>query len=588
MKEGIRVVHLKPSHWARSFNGPRHLATRAHYTLLVCLACFLAACATPPSSYAPPPDRVSLSEHILLAEIARARGEPEQAGKQYAAAMAQGASLRLAREATHYGVRTEHWPHTLSAARRWAELDEDSTEANWYLGISELMAGDQQAAVEALSHWLGEQAVASDWQTLVHELQGLPRRWRAWEVVRELAKDRDSMPAQWALARMAMDLDRLDDAARHARRGLRLDGQDPALEWLNLRIRLAQGRSEAKRALGIRVSSFKTQDIYGAGRDRTSEALELVTLLWEQDRVGEAAELLSWGLSKDPGALSLQYALALVEIHSGELDAAQARLQQLLNQGFRVRQVWLQMGIVAEEQGHYREAIRWYDRIQSGEDHIEARARVIALLFESGQTEQARERLEVLESRMLEERHGFRVTTGAILAQRGPSEVGQSLCRRALDKRPWDAEAHYQCALGVLAGDRHNEQAVDWLRRAYSLWPEEANVLNALGYSLADQDRDLREARRLIRQALRKRPDNGPIMDSMGWVAYRQGDMAQARRWLERAWERTQSPEIAAHLMEIRWVQGERTRARKLQEAAIERWPENMLLRETWERLQES
>jgi len=529
---------------------------------------------------------VGLSERILLAEMARARGEAEIASEQYAQAIQLGGSMRLSREAARYGLRVEHWPNMLPAARRWAALDPDSPEAQWHLGLAELMAGEASRAAKAFDAWLGDEPGRAEWHALRQEWESLPRPWRVWQVAQELVGGRNDAHAQETLARLALGLDRLGDAQRHIRRAERLAPEREGLAWLAFRIRAAQGDARVLQELDLRLGAFIAADP-GEDRDqRLMQALELATVLWEQDRLDEARELLDWALAENPIAQPLEYALALVEIQAGDKVSAEARLERLARQGFRIRENWFQLGRLAEDRGDPEQALRWYDRVQSGEEQIEARARAIAMLFKLDREASAWERLETLESRMGEHRHRFRVKAGSILLGLEQSEPGLALCRRALDKRPEDADAYYHCGLGLLLNERDSPQATAWLRRAQAIWPQEPDLLNALGYSLADQNQALRPARRMIRQALNKRPDNGAIMDSLGWVEYRLGNLRPARRWLERAWARSPSPEIAAHLLEVRWQQGDRDEANDLKQRASARWPDEEILRETWERLQ--
>ena len=116
------------------------------------------------------------------------------------------------------------------------------------------------------------------------------------------------------------------------------------------------------------------------------------------------------------------------------------------------------------------------------------------------------------------------------------------------------------------------------------LQPDHAHAYNALGYSLADRNLRLPEARKLIEKALQLRPDDGFIIDSMGWVTYRQGDLKGAESYLRRAYDDQQDAEIAAHLGEVLWVEGKRDEARRIWTEALTKHPENESLRKTVQR----
>jgi Flp pilus assembly protein TadD len=122
------------------------------------------------------------------------------------------------------------------------------------------------------------------------------------------------------------------------------------------------------------------------------------------------------------------------------------------------------------------------------------------------------------------------------------------------------------------------------LRKVIELRPDHAHAYNALGYTLADRNLRLPEAKALIEQALKLAPDDAYIIDSMGWVEYRLGNLSAARRYLERAWSIKPDAEIGAHLGEVLWKAGEQARARETWRAAREKNPDNDTLRNTLKR----
>jgi tetratricopeptide (TPR) repeat protein len=114
--------------------------------------------------------------------------------------------------------------------------------------------------------------------------------------------------------------------------------------------------------------------------------------------------------------------------------------------------------------------------------------------------------------------------------------------------------------------------------------PENASALNALGYTLADQTDRLEEARGLIGRALVLRPEDPYIMDSMGWVEYRMGQLDSAKELLSDAYLVNGDVEIAAHLGEVLWELGEVENARSVWSEAAEVNADNPILLETLQR----
>src|SRR5699024_5247638 len=123
------------------------------------------------------------------------------------------------------------------------------------------------------------------------------------------------------------------------------------------------------------------------------------------------------------------------------------------------------------------------------------------------------------------------------------------------------------------------------LEKIIEINPENADALNALGYLLTNQGKDYETAYEYIRQALDLKPDNPPILDSLGWVEFKLGRLESARKHLDAAYEARPEAEIAAHLGELYWQQGERDKAKKVWEEAHQKQPDDEVLNETMERL---
>jgi tetratricopeptide (TPR) repeat protein len=129
------------------------------------------------------------------------------------------------------------------------------------------------------------------------------------------------------------------------------------------------------------------------------------------------------------------------------------------------------------------------------------------------------------------------------------------------------------------------EDAIALYRDSVQRWPDSATSLNALGYTLADRTEDYTEAARLIGQALEMEPHNAAIIDSYGWVLYRQGELEEALLQLEIAYDLLRDPEVAAHIVEVLWkLDREEDALLALDEAALA-FPESDILDSIRERV---
>jgi tetratricopeptide (TPR) repeat protein len=138
----------------------------------------------------------------------------------------------------------------------------------------------------------------------------------------------------------------------------------------------------------------------------------------------------------------------------------------------------------------------------------------------------------------------------------------------ALRAQPQSVDLRYDRAMIADKLGRFEDLEAD-LRLLLTIKPDHAHALNALGYSLAERGVRLAEAEQLIRKAITQAPDDGYIVDSLGWVQFKQGRAEEALQTLQRAYRLKQDPEIAAHLGEVLWSLGQRAEARKI-------WAEGM------------
>ena len=135
---------------------------------------------------------------------------------------------------------------------------------------------------------------------------------------------------------------------------------------------------------------------------------------------------------------------------------------------------------------------------------------------------------------------------------------------------------------------RRSSSAIDILEadltKLIKIRPDNAHAYNALGYSFADRNIRLEEARKLIEKAIILAPEDLFIVDSLGWTFYRMGDYPRAIETLRRAWNGRPDGEIGAHLGEVLWVSGDRAGAESIWQEAVKNAPDNEALQKTIKR----
>src|SRR5207244_13341993 len=128
---------------------------------------------------------------------------------------------------------------------------------------------------------------------------------------------------------------------------------------------------------------------------------------------------------------------------------------------------------------------------------------------------------------------------------------------QALGKEPDQPDLLYDLALTAEKIERFDVFEQN-LKKLIEVRPDHAHAYNALGYSFAERNMRLPEARKLVERALELAPTDYFIIDSLGWVLYREGDLKGAAEPLRRAYGSRTGAERGAHLGEVLWMMGER------------------------------
>lgn len=533
-----------------------------------------------PSELGPAPEESPLY-HVLVGEIAGARGSIDVAAEAYGEAAARSRDPAVAERAARIALYADAAEPALAATQRWLDLAPDSAEARRLLGLLHLRTGDADAAYRAFAGSLpGEEADASDREAAIGRLGELlaeeARDRAGLQVARRLAEEHPQSPAaRLAVARVALALERPGRALGAAREAQELRPGWTAARLLEIDALMALER-EGAAVEALRALLEETPENEAL---RLRYARMLVRVGRNVDALDEFRQLVE-ARPEDPEVL---YSAALVALESGRYDFARQCLMRLRERDGQENVAAYYLGRLAELEDDSETALRRYERA-GGEYRGEAQLRIALVLADQGRVIQARNHLAELR----EGDSGLAPRTWAIEGEllRDAGRVAESVevLSRGLDAYPENTDLLYGRAMSEIARDRLEPGERD-LRRIIEAEPENAHALNALGYTLVDRTERVDEGAELIERAYELQPGDPAIIDSMGWAAYRQGELQEAREYLERAYELARDAEIAAHLGEVLWHLGERERARAIWEAAREDAPDHPVLRETMERL---
>jgi len=224
------------------------------------------------------------------------------------------------------------------------------------------------------------------------------------------------------------------------------------------------------------------------------------------------------------------------------------------------------------------------DQVPEGQRAEELAFRRALIDAQQGRLAQGRERLRTIAADSPEQRERRLMLEVQLLRDADRWQDAFELLGQALKDDPTDTSLLYEHAMSAERLGKL-ELMEQQLRRVIELDPRHHHAHNALGYSLADRNLRLDEARILIERAIELGGHEPFLVDSLGWVAFREGKLDEAERLLRQAHRARPDAEIAAHLAELLWRQGKQDEARALVAQALTREPDNAVLLGTRKRL---
>jgi tetratricopeptide (TPR) repeat protein len=288
-------------------------------------------------------------------------------------------------------------------------------------------------------------------------------------------------------------------------------------------------------------------------------------------------------LAASPNDRDLLYTVAMLSAELGDTATAEPLLKKALALGHpQADLIRLQLGKIATARGEHAAARQWFDAVSPGGYAAEARIRSAQSLAKDGHLDQARKLLRDAPNPEIQRRYLLAETQ--LLVEVGRVRQAFDLIEKTLREHPDDRDLLYESAMLAERLGLH-EIMEGRFRKLIALAPDHAHAYNALGYTLADRGERLEEAEKLIARALEILPRDPYILDSMGWVRFKRGDLDGALKLLEQAHSIRADPEIAAHLGEVLWKLNRGDEARRVLNNAKAAYPGNATLEKTIRRL---
>ncbi len=517
---------------------------------------------------------------ILLAEIALRQGDLELACQIYARLALLTRDPQVLERAVEVAGYARRLDLAMDIARLWLDVDPTSQKAQRML-VGILILNNQ---TDELAPYL-VRMLESDANALPDNLLGLNRmfarntdRVAVFRLIDQVCRPFFGIAeAHYAVAVAASSAGVGERASQEVQKALELRPDWEQAAFLKAQLLLRTSKEEA---IGFMEKFLEKTP------DSREVKLLLARTMASERRYADAKRYFDELLKIAPDSPEIVYSSAILALQQDDKAQAEAQLKHFVTLKVPNKaSAYYYLGQIAEEDKRADEALGYYAQVLSGEYYLPAQMRSARLLGQQGHMDRAFDLLRNTKADNAEDRVKLIIAEASLLREAKRDQEALVLLEKRLAEQPEQPELMYESALLAEKLDKM-ELAETRLRRLIELRPDNPQAYNALGYSYADRNVRLAEARELIEKALALAPDDGFILDSMGWVLFRQGDLPGALSHLERAYAKRGDPEIAAHIGEVLWAQDRKDEARKILFEAQKKYPDNETLSATIRKLE--
>ena len=511
---------------------------------------------------------------FLMGETALQRGDRDVASESYLRLAKTTRDPRVAQRATEVALLSRKPIQALDAAKLWVELDSNS-----------VIARQTIAALLVSNDRLDEARIHLD---RLLDLEGNPGNFfmqlnnllvrnvdktETLKLVQQFAKPYSEIPeAHFAVAQAASLAGQFETARQQMKLVLALRPDWEMAAIYNGRI---LNRVSSASAIEFYENYLKTYP--KANKTRITFARMLVA---EKNYImarGQFRQL----LAQSPGNPNVALAVGLLSMELRDFDAAEENFKKALEFGYKdLNTIRFYLASIYEKTHRLDKAMESFRSVIRGNQFLPAQIRYAYLLSKQGKLSKARKHLQQLPVKNDQQRAHLIVTEAEFLREAGAHQKVFDLLSNGLKKLPDYPELLYDRAMAAEKIGKTDILEKD-LRKLIQLKPDHAHAHNALGYSFAEHGNRLPEALELIEKAIKLSPEDPYIIDSLGWVHYRMGNLNKGVSYLKQAFVIKPDPEIAAHLGEVLWMQGTKEEAKEVWRFTIKSHPDNEVLLNT-------
>jgi tetratricopeptide (TPR) repeat protein len=527
---------------------------------------------------------------LLQAELFARQGEPGRASDMFLELGRRIRDLRLIKRAVETALNADDYARAEKAAQAWTLLVPQDRAPRALLENLQLQTGDPEKNEPLLARRLEAARANGQLADAYNQIRSLLLRQadkkKSLAVLDRLsAADLNQLSARLARADLAIAADEYDRALQETTAARAID---PSSERAVLTESQVLARDPAKAASATKLLSEFLQANPKAQQARFVLARQLLVA----EKYTEAKVHLERLEADNQGDSGILLALAQTAYQSKARDQARGYLEkyvalpeaQVKDKGA----AYLFLSDIAEQDKRLDQALEWANKVpEDSAQRFNALLRQAVLMGKNKQTKQANDALDAAKPTNNEQKLRLVQTRAILQRDAGQHSDAFKTLMAGLQESPDEADLLYD--LGMAAEKVSNIDVMEAsFRKLIKLRPDSAHAYNALGYSLADRSLKLDDAYELIKKALTLAPTDSHIVDSLGWVYYRKGNLPKALEALRKAYAMAPETDVAAHLGEVLWSSGKRQEARKIWRDAKQRDPANETLLETLKRLKVS
>lgn len=507
---------------------------------------------------------------LLAAELATQRQQYGLAYEAYMELTKRVHDPKFAEQAAKLALQIKDSRKTNDAVSAWVNQEPKNVTARKLAALSALRGHDKAAAVKALNALLTTES--DDFENALLELSNILQKEGkekfVYDTLETLAtKTTSNKPVIYFVqSLLSMQMKNNAQAEKKIEQALALqpNAEHPLIIQAQLAV-MANDLSRAKTLLNAAILKYANNPVF--------KKLLAQTLI-KTAEYEPAAELYQTLITQMPKDGENYIALALINLQLNRESNAETILKTLAEQPEWTSQANFYLGKIEEKRNNVAAAVALFDKVTDNTFALDAGISAINLLAKERKYDEVDLRLETLVKKYPQQKLRLVLMQAGLYNQQNQYDKAFVLLSETLLQSPDEKDLLYSRALIAEHLGKLDVLEAD-LKKILAKQPNDAEALNALGYTLLDDAKRYHEAEKYLQRAIKLQPNEPAIMDSFGWLQFKLGNHSQAVKYLQSAYEKQNSGEIAAHLCEVLWVMNKKEDAQKLFDDALKIAPED-------------